>query len=74
MKLRPSRLPFQVEMVNSPGTVTGHAGLAVVIEAFRGLGLPKAIERHLRLKQRRRGYAESALIETLVALLAAGGE
>jgi hypothetical protein len=54
--------------------VTAHAGLPLVIEAFRALGLPEAIERHMALKRRRRGYSEASCIETLVALLASGGE
>lgn len=74
MTLRSRRLPFQVQVVDSPATVTAHAGLALVIEAFRGLGLPAAIEQHLHFKQRVRGYSETTCIETVVALLAAGGE
>jgi hypothetical protein len=54
--------------------VTAHAGLPLVIEAFRALGLPQAIREHLHFKQRVRGYSEATCVETLVALLAAGGE
>jgi hypothetical protein len=54
--------------------VTAHAGLPLVIEAFRALGLPAAIREHLGFKQRVRGYSEATFVETLVALLAAGGE
>jgi hypothetical protein len=54
--------------------VTAHAGLPLVIEAFRALGLRAAIATHLHFKQRLRGYAEATCVETLVALLAAGGE
>ena len=74
MNLRVGRLPFQVQVVEQAGAVTGHAGVPLVIEAFRALGLPRAITRHVALKRRRRGYPEVSCIETLVALLAAGGE
>lgn len=74
MNLRAGRLPFQVRVVEQSGAVTAHAGVALVIEAFRRLGLGRATDRHLSLKQRRRGYSEVACVESLVAMLAAGGE
>ena len=74
MNLRSGRLPFQVQLTDAPAAVTAHAGLPLVIEAFRALGLPRAIREHLHFKQRVRGYAEATCVETLVALLAAGGE
>jgi hypothetical protein len=48
--------------------------LPLIIEAFRSLGLRAASEKHLGFKQRVRGYSEATSIETLVTLLAAGGE
>jgi len=74
MNLRASRLPFQVQVVDSPATVTAHAGLPLVIEGFRAFGLATAVRDHVHFKQRVRGYAEATCVETLVALLAAGGE
>lgn len=74
MNLRAGRLPFQVELTDSASAVTAHAGLLLVIEAFRALRLPQAIRDHLHFKQRARGYSEVTCVETLVALLAAGGE
>ena len=74
MNLRQSRLPFQVELVDSAAFVTAHAGLPLVLEAFRALGLREAVHQHFNFKQRARGYSEATCIETLVALLAAGGE
>ncbi len=74
MTVRSGVLPFQVQLLEEPGSVTGHAGVALVIEAFRSLGLSEAVERHLRFKRRERGYSEASCVETLVALLAAGGE
>jgi hypothetical protein len=74
MNLRPDRLPFQVQITDQPAAVTAHAGLPLVIEAFRSLGLARAVDEHLHFKQRLRGYSEATCVETLVALLAAGGE
>ena len=74
MNLRSGRLRFQVQLSDAAAAVTAHAGLPLVIEAFRALGLPQAIRDHLHFKQRVRGYAEVTCVETLVALLAAGGE
>src|SRR5437867_2074404 len=74
MTLRAGRLPFQVQIVDSPATVTAHAGLSLVIEGFRALGLAAAVREYVHFKQRLRGYAEATCVETLVALLAAGGE
>ena len=48
--------------------------MALVIEAFRSLGLGEVVERSLSLRRRERGYSEAAIVETFVALLAAGGE
>jgi hypothetical protein len=74
MNLRAGRLPFQVQIVDSPATVTAHAGLPLVIEGFRALGLASAVREQVHFKQRLRGYSEATCVETLVALLAAGGE
>lgn len=58
MNLRAGRLGYQVQLTDSPAAVTAHAGLPLVIEAFRALGLPQVIRQHLHFKQRVRGYAE----------------
>jgi hypothetical protein len=74
MTLRSDWLPFQVEEVDEPAGVTALAGVPLVIEAFRRWGLAEAVRQRVRLKRRRRGYDEASCVETLVALLAAGGE
>ena len=50
MNLRAGRLRFQVQLSDAPAAVTAHAGLPLVIEAFRALGLPQAIREHLHFK------------------------
>jgi len=74
MRVRASRLGFQVQVVETPDAVTGHAGVSLLIEAFRSLGMSEAVKRCVRLKSRRRGYTEAESVETLIALMAAGGD
>ena len=62
MNLRSGRLRFQVQLTDSPAAVTGHAGLPLVIEAFRALGLPGAVREHLNFKQRARGFSEITFV------------
>ena len=58
MTLRSGRLRYQVQLTDARAAVTAHAGLPLVIEAFRALGLPQAIEEHLHFKQRLRGVED----------------
>jgi len=74
MTLRSGCLPFQVDVVDEAAGVTALAGVPLVIEAFRRWGLGAAVRQRVRLKRRRRGHDEASCVETLVALLAAGGE
>ena len=67
-------LPYGVEVVEAADTVTARAGLAVVVEAMRALGVSRAIKQQVRIRQRARGRDEVAMIEALVMLLVAGGE
>jgi len=67
-------LPYQVEVVAETGTVTGRAGLPLVLETMRALGLDQAIAQHVRVRARQSGYTETEKIEALVLLLAAGGD
>lgn len=62
-----------VEVVADAGTVTGRAGLPLVLETLRALGLDQAIAQHVRVRERQSGYTEAEKIEALVLLLAAGG-
>ena len=66
-------LPYTVEVVARADTVTGRAGLPLVLETLRALGLDQAIAEHVHVRERQSGYPEAAKIEALVLLLAAGG-
>lgn len=71
--LRQGIFPFVVE----PGRqddVTARAGLTLVAEAVRAVGLDTAVEKHLELRERRSGYSEAQKVEAIVLLQSAGGE
>jgi hypothetical protein len=56
------------------GLVTGHAGVLGLIEAFRQTGTAAVVVREVKLKSRRRGLSASEMVESLLAMWAAGGE
>lgn len=70
----PSQLPFDIDAQIDPSLVTARAGVPLVIELMRRLGVSEALDRSLPIKQRQRGLRPSQLAETLVALWTAGGD
>jgi hypothetical protein len=54
--------------------VTARAGLALVAEAVRAVGLDAAVDEHLSVRERDRGYSEAEKVEAIVLLQAAGGD
>lgn len=68
------RLDFEIDGRLEEGLITGHAGIPVLIEAFRATGTAAVIDRSVQVKQRRRGLSASEMVESLLALWAAGGE
>jgi hypothetical protein len=67
-------LPYRVEVIADAAAVTGRAGLPLVLETLRALGLEAAIAQHVCVRERQSGYTETEKIEALVLLLAAGGD
>jgi hypothetical protein len=67
-------LPYGVEVADRADAVTGRAGLPLVIETLRALGLDQVIREQVRVRERQSGYTEAGKIEALVLLLAAGGD
>src|SRR6266704_3302196 len=67
-------LPFQLDPEPATETLTSYGGVPLVLQAFRSLGLPQAVERHVQIKQRERGYDEATFVESFVILNAVGGE
>jgi len=68
------RLPFEIDDTIDPTLVTGRAGVLLVIELFRQLGVAAAIDAHVPVKQRQRGLKGSQLAESLIALWVSGGD
>lgn len=66
-------LPFRMEMSHRDD-VTARAGLPLVVEAARAFNIRASADKHLRLRKRSRGFSESDCIETLVTLIAGGGD
>ena len=67
-------LPYEVDVGLRADTLTGRAGLPLVVETLRALGLERVIEGAVRVRQRASGYTEVEKVEALVLLLAAGGD
>lgn len=68
------RLPFEIDDTIDPTLVTGRAGVPLVIELFRQLGVAQAVDAHVAVKQRQRGLSPSQCVESLIALWASGGD
>jgi hypothetical protein len=68
------RLPFEIDDAIDPTLVTGRAGVPLVIELFRQLGVDATIDAQVGVKQRQRGLKPSQLVERLIALWTSGGE
>ncbi len=75
-KPSPTELPmrFEIDPEPAPETLTALGGLPLLVQAFRSLGLPASVKRHVRVKQRQRGYDEASFVESFVILNAVGGE
>jgi len=68
------RLPFEIDDTIDPSLVTGRAGVPLVIELFRQLGVAATVDAEVQSKQRQRGLRPSQLVESLIALWTSGGD
>lgn len=68
------RLAFEIDDALEAGLITGHAGVPSLIEAFRQTGTAAVIAREVKVKKRQRGLSAAEMVESLLALWAAGGE
>jgi Transposase DDE domain group 1 len=69
-----SPLLFDIDPEPLQETLTAWGGVSLAVQAFRSLGLPASIGRHVQIKQRDRGYDEATMVESFVVLNALGGE
>jgi hypothetical protein len=69
-----NKSPFEIDARPLEEMASSHAGLLATSRAFRALKLPDLIAANLPLKERKRGFTESQILETLVLLQTAGGD
>jgi hypothetical protein len=74
MTTRDGVLPFTIEVVEDDATLTAHAGLPLVLETLRALGLSDELNSSLAIRRRNNGATDAEKVEALVLLMAAGGE
>ena len=67
-------LPYTIEVVDDDATLTGHAGLPLVLETMRALGVSEVLDGALGIRRRNSGATDAQKAEALVLLMAAGGE
>src|SRR5215813_14634360 len=67
-------LPFKLIEDGSGEALTSYGGLPLVVETCEALGLGRLVKQHVRIKQRERGYSESQYVQSVIALMAAGGD
>ena len=67
-------MPYTIEVVDDDATLTGHAGLPLVLETMRALGVSEVLDSALGIRRRNNGATDAQKAEALVLLMAAGGE
>jgi len=73
---RQGLLGFEYEEQGRDCRATAYAGLPLVLEMMRALGVNRSIEEHVHTRRVRRedGFTDTELVESVVLMLAAGGE
>jgi hypothetical protein len=67
-------LPFKLIEDESGEALTSYGGLPLVVETCEALGVRRLVKQHVRIKQRQRGFSESEYVQSVIALIAAGGD
>jgi len=67
-------LPYTVETVAATDGLTARAGLPLVLETLRALGLDRVIAEQVCVRARESGSTEAEKVAALVLLLASGGD
>jgi hypothetical protein len=65
---------YEVDAEPITEKITCLAGIPLLLETSRALGLPESVKRHVRIKERERGLNEASMVEGFLVLNAAGGE
>ena len=65
---------FEIDSEPLDECVTALGGVPLLVRAIRSLDVPGSVERHVRIKQRERGFDEATYIESFLVLNAVGGD
>src|SRR5271157_3261421 len=80
MKRRVKRSPaegdflFEIDSEPLEECITGLGGVPLLVRAIRSLDVAGSVQRHVRVKQRERGFDEATYIESFLVLNAVGGD
>ena len=66
-------LPYRIEVTDDDDAVTAYAGLPLVVETMRTLGVSEQLDAQLGIRQRKGGATDAEKAEAIVLLMAAGG-
>ena len=66
-------LPYRIELTDEDAGVTAYAGLPLVVETMRTLGVSEQLDKQLGIRQRDSGATDAHKTEALVLLMTAGG-
>jgi hypothetical protein len=66
-------LPYTVEVVDDDAAVTAYAGLPLIVETMRKLGVSEQLDVQLGIRQRNHGATDAQKAEAVVLLMTAGG-
>src|ERR1700758_4420140 len=65
---------FEIDSEPLEECLTALGGIPLLVRAARSLGVAGGVERHLRVKQRGRGFDEATYVESFLVLTAVGGD
>src|SRR6201993_3923367 len=65
---------FEIDSEPLEECLTALGGIPLLVRAARSLGVAGSVERHLRVKQRERGFDEATYVESFLVLNAVGGD
>ena len=65
---------FEIDPEPLQECVTALGGIPLLVRAARSLDVAGSVQRHLRLKQRERGFDEASYVESFLVLNAVGGD
>jgi hypothetical protein len=65
---------FEIDPEPAPEKLTSYGGAPLLIRTLRSLEVGQSVARHIKIKQRQRGYDEATFVESFVLLNGVGGD